>query len=47
MPGETDENQNQPPIEIKASSSEHQQKEVDLDEQSSEFTQTTTDQSGT
>ena len=44
---ETDENQNQAPIEIKSISSEHQQKEDDLDEQPSEFTQTTTDQSGT
>lgn len=40
---ETDENQNQPPIEIKAISPEHQQQEDDLDEQSSEFTQTITE----
>jgi len=45
QPAETDENQNQTPIEIKAISSEHQQKEGDLDKQPSEFTQTTTDQS--
>jgi chromosome partitioning protein len=43
---ETDEKQNQAPIEIKSIPSEHQQKEDDLDEQSSEFTQTTTEQSG-
>ncbi|MDT8301956.1 MAG: AAA family ATPase [Sedimentisphaerales bacterium] len=44
---ETDEKQNQAPIEIKSIPSEHQQKEDDLDEHSSEFTQTTTEQSGT
>ncbi len=45
QPAETDENQNQAPIEIKAISPEHQQKEDDLDEQPSEFTQTKTEQS--
>ncbi len=45
QPGEPDENQ--PPIEIKSISSEQQQKEGDVEEQSSEFTQTTSDQSGT
>ncbi len=47
QPAETFENQSQAPIEIKSISSEHQQKEDDLDEQPSEFTQTTSDQSGT
>ena len=47
QPIETDEKQNQAPIEIKSISSEHQQKEDDSDEQPSEFTQTTTEQSGT
>jgi len=41
QPAETDENQNQPPIEIKSISSEHQQQAGDLEEQTSEFTQTT------
>jgi len=41
QPAETDKNQNQPPIEIKAISPDHQQQEGDLDEQPSEFTQTT------
>lgn len=45
QPGEPDENQ--PPIEIKSISSQQQQKEGDVDERSSEFTQTTSDQSGT
>jgi chromosome partitioning protein len=47
QPAETFENQSQAPIEIKSISSEHQQKEDDLDGQPSEFTQTTSDQSGT
>jgi len=47
LTAETDEKQNQAPIEIKSIPSEHQQKEDDLDEQSSEFTQTTTEQSNT
>lgn len=46
QPAETDENQNQAPIEIKSISPEQQQ-EGDSEEQSSEFTQTTTEQSGT
>ena len=46
QPVETDEKQNQAPIEIKAISPEHQQKEDDLNEQTSELTQTTTEQSG-
>ncbi len=41
QPAETDQNQNQPPIEIKSISTDQQQKEDDLDEQPSEFTQTT------
>jgi chromosome partitioning protein len=45
---ETNENQNQPPIEIKSiSPDQQQQQESDVDEQSSEFTQTTSDQSDT
>ena len=47
QPAETFKKQSQAPIEIKAISSEHQQKDDDLDEQPSEFTQTTTEQSGT
>ncbi|MBC8471114.1 MAG: AAA family ATPase [Planctomycetes bacterium] len=47
QPAETDENQNQLPIEIKSISPEQQQQEGDSEEQPSEFTQTTTDQSGT
>jgi chromosome partitioning protein len=43
QPAGTDVNQNQAPIEIKSISSEHQQKEDDLDEQPSEFTQTTSE----
>ncbi len=43
---ETNEKQNQPPIEIKSISPDQQQ-ESDVDEQSSEFTQTTSDQSNT
>ncbi|MCP4609332.1 MAG: AAA family ATPase [Planctomycetes bacterium] len=45
QPAETDDNQNQAPIEIKSISSEHQPKEDDLNEQPSEFTQTTSEQS--
>ena len=43
QPVETVENQKQAPIEIKAISSENQQKEDDLDAQPSEFTQTKTE----
>jgi uncharacterized protein YlxW (UPF0749 family) len=39
---EIDENQNQPPIEIKSISPDQQQ-QSDLDEQPSEFTQTTSE----
>ncbi|MHC4532867.1 MAG: ParA family protein [Planctomycetota bacterium] len=42
-PTESDEKQNQPPIEIKAISPDQQQQEGDLEEQPSEFTQTTSE----
>ena len=45
QPEGTEENQNQPPIEIKSISPEQQQKESDLQEKPSEFTQTTSEQS--
>lgn len=45
QPKGTEENQNQPPIEIKSISPEQQQKEGDLQEKPSEFTQTTSEQS--
>ncbi len=47
QPAETVENQNQAPIEIKSISPDQQQQEGDLDEQPSEFTQTTSEQAGT
>jgi chromosome partitioning protein len=47
QPAETVENQNQAPIEIKSISPDQQQKEGDLEEQPSEFTQTTNEQSST
>ena len=43
QPVEADEKQNQPPIEIKAISPDQQQQEGDLEEQPSEFTQTTSE----
>lgn len=47
QPEGTDENQKQPPIEIKSISPEQQQKEGDVEQQPSEFTQTTSEQSST
>jgi hypothetical protein len=47
QPAGVDENQTHPPIEIKSISPDQQQQEGDMDEQPSEFTQTTTDQSNT
>jgi chromosome partitioning protein len=44
QPAAADENQNKPPIEIKSISPDQQQKEGDLKEQPSEFTQTTSEQ---
>lgn len=47
QPIESDEDQSQPPIEIKSISSDHQQQEGDSDEKASEFTQTTSEKPNT